>query len=376
LKQDFSAFIHVLRGFLQGSPVSLPGSVCWQTLLELARMHGLQPVLWYMLRDRGDVPADVLSALRRGFHTAVFAEAQLDSLRQQLTGRFSQAGIDHAFLRGICIKEDYPVSALRTMADLDVLVRTEDYPAIQRIAASLGGKLCEEDDNHRSYRFPTGVCVEFHPNLLRHTSLGAAINPGWQYVAPGSHVLDPAGHYINLVCHLAHHFCQGGTGVRSVMDVWVTRNRRHSQPDRALVLGVLEECGLRSFVENIEALSEAWFGEGELTPELEALGAYILTSGAYGTLERKLLSNAAFSGSKWASLGAKLFPPKAMLEDSYPWSKGKPALLPAAWLARLVSKSTRERGGALKRWGKDNLSITPEAVEQQRALLRSFGFRI
>lgn len=376
MKQAYSAFIHILRCHLRGEPLGLPASVPWDAVLELAKIHGLLPVLWCMLEGSNDVPDEVLASARRGFHAAVFMDAQLSHLREQIGQRFRGKGIAHAFLRGVCIKGDYPVPALRTMGDMDVLVRMEDYAAIHREMAALGGKPCDEDDNHRSYSFPTGACVEFHPNLLRHTSLGAVINPGWQYVDPGCTELNTEGHYLNLVCHLAHHFCVGGSGVRSVMDVWVTRHRRPIQPDREKVLATLEACGLRAFVENVEALAEAWFGAGEMTPVLEALGEYILTSGAFGTRERKLLSAAAFSGSKWSSLGARVFPPKVILEDSYPWSKGKPLLLPAAWFARLVSKTTHAQGTALKCWGKDNLSITDEAVQRQKDLLRTFGFQI
>ena len=372
MKEAFSAMISILRAHLSGQSPVLEHPVPWDAILELAKAHNLTAMVGYALRDRSDVPEKVAASLRHGFHAGIFMDAQLTHLRGVLSRALGDASIDHVFLRGICLREAYPVPALRSMGDIDVLVHMEDYAAIHKVLTSLGAVLTEQDDNHRSYSFPTGASVEFHPNLLRHTSLGSAINPGWQFVQPGAHVLDPEGDYLNLVCHLVHHFCVGGTGIRSVIDVWLAR-RRSVQPDREKVIKVLEGCGLRAFVENIEALAEAWFGAGEMTPLLESLGHYILTSGVYGTRERMLLSAAAFSGSKWTSLGAKLFPPKAVLEDSFPWAKGKPVLLPAAWACRLAAKAKERRKGNLKRWGRENLSLDPEAVEAQANLLRSFG---
>lgn len=375
MDRAFSSFISILRAHLTGKPLILSEPVPWDGVLELAKAHSLAAMVGYVLQNSSEVPPDVAASLRRGFHAGIFMDAQLTHLREQLSQRLSSLGIDHAFLRGICLRDAYPVPALRSMGDIDVLVHMADYEALHEVMTSMGAALSEQDDNHRSYSFPTGATVEFHPNLLRHTSLGSAINPGWQFVRPGSHVLDPEGDYLNLVCHLAHHFCEGGTGVRSVMDVWVARQRPH-QPDRAKISAALEACGLLAFVENIEALADAWFGAGEMTPVLEALGQYILTSGVYGTRERMLLSNAAFSGSKWSSLRERVFPPRPILEDSYPWVKGKPIFLPIAWLCRMAAKATGEKGGILKRWGRDNLNLDPKAVEAQANLLRSFGLPI
>ena len=375
MNRAFSAFISILRAHLAGQPLALSEPVPWDGILELAKAHSLTAMVGYAVQSAKDVPPAVAASLRKGFHAGIFMDAQLTHLRDQLSRRLTDLHIDHAFLRGICLRDAYPVPALRSMGDIDVLVHMADYDALHEVMTSMGAALSEQDDNHRSYSFPTGATVEFHPNLLRHTSLGSVINPGWQFVQPDAHELDPEGDYLNLLCHLAHHFCEGGTGVRSVMDIWVAR-QRPDQPDRAKILAVLEEAGLRPFAENIEALAEAWFGAGELTPILESFGQYILTSGVYGTRERMLLSNAAFFGSKWTSLGARIFPPKVILEDSYPWAKGKPILLPAAWICRMAAKVTGEKGGILKRWGKDNLSLNPEAVEAQADLLRSFGLPI
>lgn len=378
MEQAYDVFFAVLRGQLTGNVTQYPGSADWHTVALLAKVHSLQAMVYRGVRDIPGVPQDVLEELAKGYHNTVFRDAQFDYAWQQISRRLSAARAQHIFLRGICLKHDYPIPALRSMSDIDILVHTADYAVIHEVMDSLGACLTGKDDNHRSYRFPTGVLVEFHPNLLRHDSVAARLNPGWQFAVQDSEAFElqmtEEGFYLNVAGHMAHHFFGGGTGVRSVMDIWVCRNLRKAQPDRAFVEKELNKCGLLSFVKNIEALAEAWFGDGVLTPELEELGMYILTSGTYGTTQRLLLSTVSRSGgSKWMSMRKKLFPTRLMLEDEYLWCKGRGYLLPVAWAVRLLKKTTRRGGVLVRRWGRDNLSLPAQDIAEHSEKLRRFG---
>lgn len=369
-------FLRILRSHLRQEPISLPESPDWEGIAALASMHSLQAMVWHTVKDVSDIPEAVRKKLRAGFHATVFAEAQQTWLARQISKSFQERGIDYVLLRGSCLKESYPVPSLRTMSDIDVLVRMEDYEAIHACMTDMGAEQALQDDNHRNYRC-SGALVEFHPNLLRHTDPGGQVlNPGWQFVRQDApHVLNPEGEYLYTLCHLAHHFMGGGTGVRSVADVWVSLTARPA-PDRAWLEQTLAHCGLLSFVHNMEDLARAWFADGEMTPLLEELGAYILTCGTYGREDRAYLSNAAISGGKWAGLRKKLFPGRAVLEDTCPWSKGKPLLLPAAWCARLWRKSTAGGGAAMKRWGSSAMQVDKEAVESHSEMFRRFGLEL
>lgn len=369
-------FLGILRSHLRQEPVKLPEAPDWEGIAALASMHSLQAMVWYTVKDLPGIPEQVQQKLRAGFHATVFAEAQQTYLRQRIGELFDAQGLDYIFLRGSCLKDAYPEPALRSMSDVDVLVRMENYDAIHQCMTAMGAETSLQDDNHRNYRY-SGALVEFHPNLLRHTSAGAAaLNPGWQFVsADAPHVLDPNGEYLYTLCHLAHHFMSGGTGVRSVMDVWVSLTAR-PLPDRAWLEEKLADSGLLSFVCNVEDLARAWFGDGEMTPLLQELEHYILTCGTYGTADRAFLNNAAVSGGKWTGLRKKVFPGRAVLEDTCPWSKGKPLLLPAAWVARLWHKSTADGGAAVKRWGNDAMQVEKEAVQSHSQMLRRFGLEL
>lgn len=356
----------------------------WQRFHALARAHNVEALAYQGLKNAGllnTVPEEVGNQLSAACFRCVYREAQLDHVKSILQEELTREQIPHIFLKGICIKNDYPDPALRTMCDVDVLVYTKDYGKIAKIAEAHGATPGHSDGNHRNYRFPGNVEVEFHPNMLHHaTPVGTQINPGWQYAKKDnptcSMELTEEGFYLNVICHMANHFVAGGVGVRFVLDVWVCRHLRKTQPNRALVEKELESFGLLEFTCNVEALADAWFGEGELTPFLVELGEYFVTSGSHGVSDRAILNAVALSarGTGTSALLGKAFYPRAEMEDRFPWCKGKPWLLPAAWCTRAFL-AVKNHGSHILRWGKGTSNISKEEVEQQRQKLAAFGIR-
>ena len=355
----------------------------WPALLRLAGFHQVEPLVWRAVEKAGlDAPEEVRRALKGARDRALFREAQQSHTAGALRQALTEAGVPHVLLRGAVMRGDYPVPALRTMADLDYLVRVEDYPKIKKAAEALGGEHVHTDGGHFSFTLPPSVAVEFHPDLIYTASpVGTYINPGWQYVrrdsGPFALELTEEGFYLNMVCHLAYHMAKGGAGVRSILDLWVYRSRHALQPDAAFVEGELERAGLLAFARKAEALAAAWFGGGAMTPELEELGRYILTSGAHGTQRRAVLNAACFSkgGTGASALLERAFYPRRELENRFPWLRGRPWLLPAAWCARAL-RAVGRHGGHVRRWSQAAGQLTPEELAEQRAKLRQFGFQL
>lgn len=383
MTQESRLLIDAVRAAVNGKTFSLP-EVDWQHFMELASSHGLLALVCDGLQKQPDIWAQVPEAVQKrmgnAYMTAIYKDTQMEYCKEKLRKKLEHAGVRHIFLKGAVLKYDYPVPALRTMSDLDVLVYTQDYGKIQQIAAAMNAKQAPGDGNHRNYFFPGGVAVEFHPNLLHHdTPVGTQINPGWQYAkqdAPTCAMeLTEEGIYLNTLCHLANHFVAGGVGVRFVLDVWVSRHLRKTQPDRAFVEQELEKFGLLKFAENIESLAECWFSQGQMTPVLEELGEYILTSGSHGNEQRAMLNAMSFAGGRGGALLGKMFYSRAEMEDRFPWCKGKPWLLPAAWCVRAY-KAVTLHGSHILRWGKDTGDISKEQIRNQQKLLRRMGIEI
>ncbi len=372
MRSEYTLLVGALAQAVCNKPFEIPEEVDWRLFLRLAKAHKVEALAYHGLQGKA-VPHEVQTTLSMAFHNAIFRDAQLEYYKNSLEKALEEADVPHIFLKGAVLKHSYPVPALRTMCDIDVLVYTKDYPAIDQIAKTMGGVAGHGDGNHKNYRFPGDVEVEFHPNLLHHaTPVGTGINPGWQY-AEGN-VLTPEGFYLNTICHLANHFVSGGVGVRFVLDVWVNRHLHKPAFDEARVEQELKKLNLLEFARNIEALSECWFADGEGTPLLEELGQYILTSGSHGMTDRAVLNAVSLSGGKGKALWGKVFYPKAELEDRFPWCRGKAWLLPAAWCSRAFLAVTRH-GKNIRTWSEKTGSVSNEQVAAQRDKLQRFGIK-
>lgn len=378
MTQEQKLLIDALAVAITGKPRSLDTQVDWQAFLRLVRSHSVTALVCDGLQKAGaELPEQVSQRLQTGYLQAIYQDAQLDYTRAQLHEKLGD--IPHIFLKGSVLKQDYPVPALRTMSDLDVLCYAKDFAAIDSVAKALEGTPLDGDGNHRNYRFPGGTLVEFHPNLLHHASpIGTGINPGWQYaqLTENGWQQTEEGFYLHTLCHLAHHFASGGVGVRFVLDIWVSRHLRKNQPDRAFIEKELTRFGMLDFTQKLEALSDGWFSDGPMTELLEELGEYILTSGSHGTTDRAILNSLSLSpgGSRASALLKKAFYPRAELEDRFPWCKGRPLLLPAAWCARAF-KAVTTHGDLIAKWSKDTGKVDKAQIAHQRQKLHRFGIR-
>lgn len=379
MQKEQDALIALVRQQVTGQAQALPETFDWHEVCHQAQRHGVGAMVYCAAKEMGlSLPDKLEKALYIDYQRAIFRDVQFRSLAQRVSQGLEQRGIPHILLRGICLKENYPVSALRTMSDLDILVHEADYDAIRNLAESMGAVAGHMDGNHRNFRFPEGLTVEFHPELIHCDSpVGTGVNPGWQYAAeerPGAMTLTEEGFYLNTLAHLANHFAAGGVGIRFVLDIWICRHRRAPQPDRGVVERELKRIGLYDFAVKIEALAEAWFSGSPETEEMRELAEYIITSGAHGERDRAMLNAVSLSkhGSGASALAGKMFFSRQEMEQRYLWVKGRPWLLPAAWLARAF-RAVKRHGDLILKWGKGTLTVSRSEAKEQREKLKRFG---
>lgn len=355
-------------------------NIDWAKLLQLSRMHSVAPLVCEGLQKAGAfqlAPQTVQDQLNTIYMQAIYRDAQLEYTKGLLQQELEKSQVPYIFLKGSVLKQDYPVPALRTMSDMDVLIREEDYETLDQVAKTLEGEADFGDGNHKNYKFPGNVLVEFHPNFLHHASrISTLINPGWQYAkeTDGLWKLTEEGFYLFHLCHLADHFTGSGMGVRFILDTWVLRHLHKNQPDRAKVEAELKRFDLLDFTKNIEQLAETWFSGEETNPLMEELGEYVLANGVFGNLSQSALNEVSLAGNKRKALLKRVFYPRAEMESRYPWCKGKPILLPAAWFARVFTALSLHRGH-IRTWTKGAGQASQEEIEAQKEKLARFGIQ-
>jgi hypothetical protein len=119
----------------------LAGSVRdWDRALGKAEEEGIQPLLYWNLRDDpGAVPADVLETLRRSFLRNLARTAQVYRELELFLESVRRAGLRAALTKGGRLALDlYPEPALRPFWDVDFIVHPSDWPALKKILGGIG----------------------------------------------------------------------------------------------------------------------------------------------------------------------------------------------------------------------------------------------
>ncbi len=113
----------------------------WGPLLERARTHGLIPLIYHRLHaiEFLGVPAQVCRYLAVTFGVNAIRNQLLAHELVRVLARLSEAQIPVIPLKGVVLAESlYGDVALRTCADIDILVRPEDLEQSLRILRSAG----------------------------------------------------------------------------------------------------------------------------------------------------------------------------------------------------------------------------------------------
>jgi hypothetical protein len=113
-------------GRLLAGDRAAPG-VDWPGVLALARRHGVSPILFWRLRQRGEdaqdsVPAEVREVLRADFFGAAARRMVVERQLAPVLAAIEEAGVPILVVKGPAAGAFYPHPAMRTYGDLDVLV--------------------------------------------------------------------------------------------------------------------------------------------------------------------------------------------------------------------------------------------------------------
>lgn len=397
MTKEQTFFFQVLRDHLQGRVTQDPGALDWSSVVAWAESHKLGGIFFVQCGPLLSREPALRGRLSTGLGTAVFHAANLQADYAQLRQALAEGGVPFIPVKGALISGCYPEPDLRTMGDLDLLVRREDRERIRDLLLPLGFVNKKWSEEEWDYEKGTSL-FELQAILLDdHGSLTEAMdqwfNDFWPHAAPGEDgvwALDWSFHTLYLMAHLAKHLRWVGAGYRQFYDLAVVMLRGHRPIRWDWIRQQAEAVGFFPFVANCLALNERWFGvpspyeENTVTEELfEAVTEKIFADGVFGFRNRDNdahdLSAAlekdpsmSFGRAKLRTARTLAFPPYRDLITSpkYAYLRGKPWLLPAAWAHRAIRGS---RGSVGANNLKAVLRAQEETLEERAEQLKKLG---
>ena len=286
----------------------------------------------------------------REAHKGMVQEYEIQTLLDDM----EQDGIDCLPMKGWVMRNYYPEPLMRSMGDLDVLVKDLDSAKMQSWMEARGYQAVHSEEGfHDEYQKSPYMYVELHHTLMDKRWLRPSealwvdeITPAfWKDSARAEgkkHVFQLSDElfYVHHISHFYKHFTESGVGIRPLIDLYFFLKAKGNSINRAYINQQLEQLHLMNFSKQMEKISLACFKEKPRVDHQTMLVVdYLTHSGIYGnrlTRETLRATHEKQSGKDRAQqFWGRCFLPLGEMKKIYPYLQKYPMLLPVCWLGRI-----------------------------------------
>ena len=357
-------FLQCLSDFVHGKATLCPATD-WAALFDLAARHSVDGIIYHQCR--GSMPQDTARKYLSRYLGDVVYSLKREEVTTGLIRLFEEAHIPSVFIKGASVREYYPVAPLRSMGDIDFVIKPEDRKKADSILKEKLGFDCFVDNHSVWTYWKDNLYIEIHDHLFyeqlaNKTDYQKFFDQVWEHChnakvfgveSADLLVPDEDFHFLYLVAHTAKHVLNNGAGFRAYLDLALMTKECEASLNWSRIAEELDDLKLLTFAKTCCSCCEKWFGvEMPLRLELldkglfEAITDKTFRDGVFG-LENAENGPASAakdirrSSSPYFVAAVKrgfrrLFPPYRDLQlvPWYSWIDGKPWLLPAAWIYR------------------------------------------
>jgi hypothetical protein len=147
-----------------------------------------------------------------------------------------------------------------------------------------------------------------------------------------------------MVAHEYKHFSRGGTGLRSLLDVFVYLRRFNGVLDWDYIDGEISRLGITEFEKQNRDLACRLYGGGQIDRKDDAMLDYMTEAGTYGRFETKVMNDIRFAGGgKLRYAFSRIVLPMEVVAHSFPFFYKHKLLLPLLPFYRLFKAATKEQ---------------------------------
>ena len=311
-----------------------------EQLYQAAKQHLLTGIIGYALEADGIYYQSFVQAKAKAIRKTVL----IDQEREEVCKAFDEAGIWYMPLKGAVMKDLYPSIGMRQMADNDILIDPDRAEDAKSIMERLGFTTEYYGvSNHDIYHKPPVSNFEIHTALFSH-SCERTIAEYYRNVKDRlirdkengcSYHFSDEDFYIYMISHEYKHFSMRGTGLRSLLDVYVFFTKKGDGLDWRYIEQEIKKLGIAVFERTNRSLAMHLFSGKQLTDGEREMLEYILFSGTYGT-EKNYVQNQIQRKGRFGYLFSRAFLPLHSMTSLYPILKRFPILLPVFWVVRIV----------------------------------------
>lgn len=379
-EQNVAAYtIKLAAAAVNSSPApEKPDGITWDAVIDFAKKQTVLNLISYACETVKNKPeGDTLKYLREFRKQKIVVEAEQEIEAEDVMDRLEEMGVRHMPLKGYIVKNLYPSPDMRTMGDIDLLIDADMMQNVFDEFLPDGFRFLGDGDLHSNlargnahFEFHRSLVNASYKNLTAYFGDGfarAVRTDGYSY----RYELSREDMYIFLLAHLAKHYRYGGTGIRTVLDLYVYR-KAVPDLDMDYIYRETEKIGIDKFQRKAEKIADDWFG-GSFDGTFDSVSGYIISGGVYGKQGRNLVneminSNDSMALGKFKSLLSMVFPNYQLMSEWFPVLKKYKFLLPVFWIVRWFKSLTNKNGNLKKTLtiSSEILSADDSAIAAQR----------
>lgn len=257
-------------------------------LLYVSKKHMLSSMVGLTLQKYGYSNA----GFNKSISLAQSREIVYDNELKLIKSVLDNSGIWYMPLKGIILKDLYPEFAMREMCDVDILFDSKRSLDVKEQMEKLGyeTKVFNKFNDDKYLKTPFSS-IEMH-RVLYDDKHDKKLKDYYSNIKEklikdtdngfGYH-FSPEDFYIYLISHTYKHFFRGGTGLRSLVDIYIYLQKNHL--NMSYVSEEVEKLDISSFENTIRELSFHIFNNQELNQAENEMLDYIIESGVYGSVK-------------------------------------------------------------------------------------------
>ncbi len=340
----------------------------WNAIYEEAKAHEVHTLIYPLIKDinSSNFLDETLKAKWK--RQAVAAGTLMIKHMEQIHiifNEFNNSNIRFIPLKGLVIRDLYPIPEMRTMGDGDILVDQKDIKKACEILLNMGYINDSTDSKHMHFIHATHMCIEIHYLLITKGLINKNLDNFeinvWKDTKQSLIcnvpviVLSSENQIFHLILHMAVHLSSLGFGLRQLCDFFLMIEKNRDEINWDNLYGKINEYGITSFSHALLLICKNFFNY--TLPEvfinhpidedcINILIDDIFCGGLFGnrTWEREINSmhlqyiDSVESSSvigKWKIVQKILFPSVSKLGTKYSYAKKFPILTPVAWMHRL-----------------------------------------
>lgn len=374
MKKEQKILVQLLCTAIHGGKINIEvNDKDWNIIFQMAKEHDIYALLYPTVKELDDnlKPKDhIMCEWKKSTILASLTQKRNVSRIGYVLGILNTYEIQAIALKGLIIRQFYPVKELRTMTDSDILIHIEDLDKVEEIFLSLGYVEKNRNSKHIHFLHKDFLPIEVHwlsLDLNRFKNADYMEKIIWEnsekFRMQGADVLVPSleNQILHLCFHMASHFIYAGFGLRQICDLVILVKKNWDIINWSEFCKDIKKCKMEKFVAAIFEISRRLFNmkipdvlfekELENSEYIDMIINSIFYGGIYkgiygkhsmGPVDDNLLSyyenniQSHKVTEKFKYMITLFFPSTRKLSERYVYAKKYPIFTPIAWAHRLI----------------------------------------